>query len=174
MPLTESIIEQAAIDWFTGLGYSYAYSKDIDPEGPHPERDSLEQVILPARLRAALARLNPSIPPAALIPQLDTLIHGFFERSRFLKYIRHFIVFEDDGRGQPLKIMAGYHQFHAVNVAVEETLRARRGTEEAEDDDIPFEEKMNALTAQLAEQFARGNDLQQRIRENLKGIGYEF
>jgi type I restriction enzyme M protein len=48
------------------------------------------------------------------------------------------------------------------------------GTEEAEDDGIPFEEKMNALTAQLAEQFARGNELQQRIRENLKGIGYEF
>jgi type I restriction enzyme M protein len=48
------------------------------------------------------------------------------------------------------------------------------GTEEAEDDGIPFEEKMNALTAQLAEQFARGNELQQRIRENLKGIGYDF
>lgn len=48
------------------------------------------------------------------------------------------------------------------------------GTEEVEDDGIPFEEKMNALTTQLAEQFARGNELQQRIRENLKGIGYEF
>lgn len=48
------------------------------------------------------------------------------------------------------------------------------GTEEAEDDGIPFEEKMNALTAKLAEQFARGNELQQRIRENLKGIGYDF
>ncbi|HAE85542.1 MAG TPA: hypothetical protein DCG78_03410 [Anaerolineaceae bacterium] len=30
------------------------------------------------------------------------------------------------------------------------------------------------LMAQLAEQFARGNELQERIRENLKGIGYEF
>lgn len=48
------------------------------------------------------------------------------------------------------------------------------GTEEAEDDGVPFEEKMNALTTQLADQFARGNELQQRIRENLKGIGYEF
>lgn len=48
------------------------------------------------------------------------------------------------------------------------------GTEEAEDDGIPFEEKMKALTTQLAEQFARGNKLQLRIRENLKGIGYEF
>ncbi len=48
------------------------------------------------------------------------------------------------------------------------------GTEEIEDDGIPFEEKMSALTAQLAEQFARGNELQERIRENLKGIGYDF
>ena len=64
------------------------------------------------------------VPPA--VPQLDTLINGFFEPSRFLQYIRHFIVFEDDGRGQPRKIMAGYHQFHAVNVAVDQTLRARK------------------------------------------------
>lgn len=48
------------------------------------------------------------------------------------------------------------------------------GTEEAEDDGVPFEEKMAGLTAQLAEQFAKGNELQERIRQNLKGIGYEF
>ena len=33
---------------------------------------------------------------------------------------------------------------------------------------------MKSLIAQFSEQFARGNELQQRIRENLKGIGYEF
>ena len=33
---------------------------------------------------------------------------------------------------------------------------------------------MQALTATLAEQFAQGEKLQQTIRENLKGIGYEF
>ena len=283
---TESVIEQAAINWFTSLGYAYACGKDIDPETPRAERDSFEQVFLSARLRAALTRLNPSLPPAAIddafrkltrlpspalltanrafhaflvngvpveytregrvvggiarlfdfeavenndwlivnqftvienhqhrrpdlvvfvnglplavielknaadenatiwsafnqlqtykqqipslfaynealvisdglearvgslsadrerfmpwktvsgegvvpasTPQLDTLINGFFEPARFLQYLRHFIVFEDDGRGQPLKIMAGYHQFHAVNVAVEQTLRARK------------------------------------------------
>ena len=40
--------------------------------------------------------------------------------------IRHFIVFEDSGDGLLIKKMAGYHQFHAVNVAVEETVRAAR------------------------------------------------
>jgi type I restriction enzyme, R subunit len=33
-------------------------------------------------------------------------------------------VFEDAGSGRPGKKMAGYHQFHAVQVAVGETLRA--------------------------------------------------
>ena len=50
---------------------------------------------------------------------------GVFERRRFLDLLRHFIVFEEDPDGGALhKKMAGYHQFHAVNVAVEETLRA--------------------------------------------------
>ena len=48
------------------------------------------------------------------------------------------------------------------------------GTEEVEDDGIPFEVKMKALTTQLAEQFARGRELEERIRENLKRIGYEI
>lgn len=48
------------------------------------------------------------------------------------------------------------------------------GTEEEVDDGVPFEEKMNALTAKLAEQFARGAELEKTIRENLKGIGYGF
>jgi type I restriction enzyme M protein len=48
------------------------------------------------------------------------------------------------------------------------------GTEEVEDDGILFADKMNALTAKLAEQFAKGDELQKTIRENLKGIGYEF
>ena len=286
MPFTESVIEQAAIDWFSGLGYTYAFGPDLACDGVHPERTSYAEVILPVRLHSALARLNPGLPAEALddafkkisrfpspglltanrefhralvngitveysrqgriigavvclfdfadpdnndwlvvnqftvieehqnrrpdlvifvnglplavielknaadenatiwsafnqlqtykaqvpslmayneallisdglearigslsadrerfmpwktisgaevassiTPQLEVLLNGFFERSRFLNYIRHFIVFEDDGRGQPLKIMAGYHQFHAVNVALEETLRARK------------------------------------------------
>jgi len=48
------------------------------------------------------------------------------------------------------------------------------GTEEEEIDLIPFEEKMKTLTDKLAEQFAQGEQLQKTIRENLKGIGYEF
>jgi type I restriction enzyme M protein len=45
------------------------------------------------------------------------------------------------------------------------------GSEAEEDDGIPFEEKMAALTAKLNEQFSRSNDLQDVIRKNLSNLG---
>ena len=56
--------------------------------------------------------------------ELQVVLEGVFERRRFLDLIRYFIVFEDMGGGVLTKKMAGYHQFHAVNFAVEQTLRA--------------------------------------------------
>ena len=56
--------------------------------------------------------------------QLEVAIRGLCEPSRFLKMVRDFIVFEDDGGGVPVKKMAGYHQFHAVEFAVDQTIRA--------------------------------------------------
>ena len=56
--------------------------------------------------------------------ELQVMLEGVFEPGRFLALIRDFIVFEDDGSGALVKKMAGYHQFHAVRVAVDETLRA--------------------------------------------------
>ena len=58
------------------------------------------------------------------LPQLQVMIEGICERERFLTLLRDFIVFEDDGSGKLAKKMAGYHQFHAVETAVLETLRA--------------------------------------------------
>ncbi|MHB8398144.1 MAG: type I restriction endonuclease subunit R [Candidatus Limnocylindrales bacterium] len=58
------------------------------------------------------------------VPALRVLLEGVFEHRRFLDLVRHFIVFEDAGGGVVAKKIAGYHQFHAVNAAVEETLRA--------------------------------------------------
>jgi type I restriction enzyme R subunit len=52
------------------------------------------------------------------------LLEGVFEKRRFLDLVRYFVVFEDEGGGKLIKKMAGYHQFHAVNAAIEETLRA--------------------------------------------------
>lgn len=48
------------------------------------------------------------------------------------------------------------------------------GIEEQEDDGIPFEEKMETLTSELGELFAKSRRLEDEIRKNLGGIGYEF
>ena len=46
------------------------------------------------------------------------------------------------------------------------------GAEATEDDDEAFNEKMERLTTQLAEQMARGAELDAVIRERLEGLGY--
>ncbi len=61
---------------------------------------------------------------APSLPELQIVLEGVFDKQRFLDLIRHFIVFEDAGGGVLVKKMAVYHQYHAVNVAVEETVRA--------------------------------------------------
>ena len=60
------------------------------------------------------------------LPQLQVLVEGVCAPRRLLAVARDFIVFEDDGSGLLAKKMAGYHQFHAVETAVTETLRATR------------------------------------------------
>src|SRR5208283_2991159 len=64
------------------------------------------------------------LAPASM-PQLQVVIQGLFEKRRLLDFIRYFIVFEDDGKTVAKKI-AGYHQFHAVNKAVQTTIQATR------------------------------------------------
>ncbi|WP_180683739.1 type I restriction endonuclease subunit R [Tepidicella baoligensis] len=56
-------------------------------------------------------------------PEMATLIEGVFEPGRFLDLLRHFTVFGETSGGL-IKIIAGYHQFHAVKKAVISTLRA--------------------------------------------------
>ena len=285
-PLNESIVEDAALTWFGEMGYSFGHGPQLAPGEPAAERDSFGDVVLVGRLRAAIERLNPSIPeeareealrkvlrlenpsltqtnrtfqgmlrdgvaveyrrpdgsiagdgvrlvdfsdaaandwlvvnqftviegqqnrrpdivvflnglPLALIElknaadedatiwaaysqvqtyraeipsllhynavmvvsdglqarigsltanqewfkvwrtidgegdapksilELEVLVRGVFEPRRFLDLLQHFIVFEEDpDTGAVQKIIAGYHQFHAVNAAVEETVRA--------------------------------------------------
>jgi len=55
--------------------------------------------------------------------EVDTLIKGVFHRRRFLDLARNFTVFEVDGP-EVTKKLAGYHQFHAVNKAVNCTVAA--------------------------------------------------
>jgi type I restriction enzyme R subunit len=56
-------------------------------------------------------------------PELSTLIEGVFEHRRLLDLLRDFTVFGETG-ARLVKIIAGYHQFHAVRHAVERTVAA--------------------------------------------------
>jgi type I restriction enzyme R subunit len=58
-------------------------------------------------------------------PELETLLKGVFEKRRILAILKDFIVFGDAGGGLA-KILAGYHQFHAVRHAVTRTVEASR------------------------------------------------
>src|SRR5690606_6661902 len=60
--------------------------------------------------------------PLGPMCELETLVHGLFQRDLLLEYIRHFVLFEDDGR--LVKKIAAYHQFHAVRAVVQSVLKA--------------------------------------------------
>jgi type I restriction enzyme M protein len=48
------------------------------------------------------------------------------------------------------------------------------GAEEVDDDDAAFVDKMQKLTEKLGEQLAKGAELDQLIRQKLRGLGYDF
>ncbi|SDX68183.1 type I restriction endonuclease subunit R [Hymenobacter psychrophilus] len=63
--LTENAIEELAIELLEQLGYQYCYGPALAPGEPAAERASFADVLLLERLRAAIARLNPTVPPEA-------------------------------------------------------------------------------------------------------------
>ena len=65
MSLNESIVEDAAFEWFGELGYAFGHGPHLAPGEPAAERDSFSEVVLVGRLREAIRRLNPAIPEEA-------------------------------------------------------------------------------------------------------------
>jgi len=61
MKFAESHVEEAALEWLAEIGYATANGFVIGPDGIAPERESYGDVLLPARLHAAIERLNPSL-----------------------------------------------------------------------------------------------------------------
>ena len=48
------------------------------------------------------------------------------------------------------------------------------GVEDSNDDDIPFDEKMKTITSELSKQFEESHNLEEKIKKNLKAIGYDI
>jgi len=63
--ISESVVEDAAIEILTEIGYTYTPPAEISPEGTAPARTSFGEVILADQFREALAKLNPTIPEDA-------------------------------------------------------------------------------------------------------------
>ena len=63
---TESTLESSVLDWLQALGYQTGFAPELAPGSANPERESYQQVLLTQRLRAALRRINPQAPTAAI------------------------------------------------------------------------------------------------------------
>ena len=70
MNLNESIVEDAALEWFGELGYTVAHGPHLAPVEPAAERDSFSEVVLVERLREVIRRLNSTIPQSRTLATL--------------------------------------------------------------------------------------------------------
>jgi type I restriction enzyme R subunit len=66
MRLTETVVEQAALDWLGGPGYEIISGLVIAPGEPAAGRADYKQVFLFDRLQTKLEDLNPKIPLESL------------------------------------------------------------------------------------------------------------
>lgn len=74
MSLNESIVEDAALEWFGDLGYAVGHAH-LAPGEPAAERNSFSDVVLVGRLREPIRRLNTAIPQSRILATLrDTLL----------------------------------------------------------------------------------------------------
>ena len=73
-PLTESVVEDAALDWFRGLDYRVVAGPELPVGGPGGWRESHADAVFPDTLRDSLAKLNPDLPDEALDTAARTLL----------------------------------------------------------------------------------------------------
>lgn len=122
--------EEKATVW-NAFNQLQLYKKEIEPLFVYNEvlvaSDGLKSLF--GSLTANKERFMPwktiegeELAPATML-QLEVMVKGLFSKERFLDYIRNFVVFEDDG-ASVIKKIAGYHQFHAVNKAIESAVEA--------------------------------------------------
>jgi type I restriction enzyme, R subunit len=70
-----------------------------------------------------------TLDPLGRFNELQTLVRGALAPAYLLEYLRHFVLFEDDGK--LVKKIAGYHQFHAVRAAITQVVTASRPNSDA-------------------------------------------
>lgn len=93
--VSEADLEDVVLGWLRELGYSVVHGPRIAPGEPAAERTSFADVVLVGRLRAAIARINPKIPPAALEDAEKKLLRS--EHPTLIENNRRFHRFLTDG-----------------------------------------------------------------------------
>src|SRR5438034_9121437 len=63
---SEGDVEDAALAYFSTLGYEYRHGSAIAPDAVVPERKTYGDVVLEDRLRRALGRINPEVPESGI------------------------------------------------------------------------------------------------------------
>ena len=71
----EQDVELAALGLLRQAGFDLRHGPELGPDAPQPERVSFADVVLQARLAAALQRLNPDVPHEAVAGVARTLAH---------------------------------------------------------------------------------------------------
>jgi type I restriction enzyme R subunit len=74
--VTENMVEDELLGWFEDLGYEVIFGPELAPDGANPERKSYRHALLEERLKDALHRLNPGLPPAAIADAMDVLTNA--------------------------------------------------------------------------------------------------
>src|ERR1041385_3499249 len=93
MPINESIVEAAALDWLKGLGYEILSGLAIAPGETAAERSDYKQVFLFDRLQTKLGHLHPSIP-----------VEGLREALRKVRLVIHPTLIENNRASHRLSV----------------------------------------------------------------------
>lgn len=125
--ITENEIEEIALSYLQGLGYTYQLGTVISPDGEHPERQ-YNEVVLVSRLRDAIDKLNPNISQDAKEDALKKVLrtespNALINNENFHRYLTDGVDVEmrtESGiRGEKIYIVDFAHpennEFLAVN-----------------------------------------------------------
>lgn len=111
--------------------------------------------------------------------RLETRVNRVLDEADIERIAKTVHLWRQDGEAQTAEVYAdvpGFcHSVKLADIAVHGyVLTPGRyvGSEQVEDDDEVFTEKMERLTSKLGEQMAKGEELDRTIREKLGGLGY--
>jgi type I restriction enzyme R subunit len=93
--LDEEMIEQEALEILQNIGYQVLHGPDISPDGSNPMRELYSEVVLTEKLRDAIYRLNPDIPPTAKEEAVKKVIRA--DSPDLLTNNQHFHLMLTDG-----------------------------------------------------------------------------